>query len=162
LRYNSDEELGKAVFKAFAYRGTAYEKNVGGHVSQLETITLEDIKSFYKTHFGRNNLIVGISGNFTEEVKKNIDKDFSQLPEVTIKRDEVKPPPFKGLQVEIVEKKGDATGIHIGFPISLMRKDTDFHALFLISKTSPMVAGVNSHRPIFTRTRNYLKSGFDR
>jgi zinc protease len=132
LRYGSDEELGKAVFKSFAYRGTPYEKNINGTVSNLEKITLEEVKGFYTAHFDRDNLVVGISGNFPDNLVQQIKTDFSQLPAGTGRQEKtLVPGEIKGLQVTIVEKPGDSTGIHIGFPIKLMRKDPDFHALFL-------------------------------
>lgn len=132
FRYSSDEELGKAVFKAFVYRGTPYEQNIMGKVSDLESITLEDVKNFYQAHFGRDNLIVGISGNFPDNLPARITDDFSRLPGlVKAPRKPVMPEEIKGLRVVIVEKPGESTGIHIGFPIKLMRKDPDFHALFL-------------------------------
>jgi zinc protease len=132
FRYSSDEELGKAVFKSFAYRGTPYEKNIMGKVSDLESITLEDVKNFYRSHFGRDKLIVGISGNFPDNLAARINDDFSRLPAVVKAPGKpIVPGEIKGLRVVIVEKPGESTGIHIGFPIKLMRKDTDFHALFL-------------------------------
>jgi zinc protease len=132
LRYGSDEELGKAVFKSFAYRGTPYEKNINGTVSNLEKITLEDIKGFYTAHFGRDNLTVGISGCFPDTLPRQIKTDFSRLPVGTSSPGKfLVPEEIKGLQVTIVEKPGDSTGIHIGFPIKLMRKGPGFHALFL-------------------------------
>jgi zinc protease len=132
LRYGSDEELGKAVFKSFAYRGTPYEKNIRGKISNLEKITLEDVKGFYNNYFSRDKLIVGISGNFPDTLEQQIKTDFSQLPAGTTRPEKpLVPEDFKGLQVTIVEKPGDSTGIHIGFPIKLMRKDPGFHALFL-------------------------------
>jgi len=132
LRYGSDEELGKAVFKSSAYRGTPYEKNIRGTVSNLGKIPLEDVKGFYQAHFCSDNLIVGISGNFPDTLVQQIKTDFSQLPAGTAKPEKsLLPEEIKGLQVTIVEKPGDSTGIHIGFPIKLMRQDPDFHALFL-------------------------------
>ena len=132
LRYGSDEELGKAVFKSVVYLGTPYEKNIRGTVSHLETITLEDVKSFYGSHFGRRSVIVGVSGDFPAGLVDQIAADFMKLPPGT--RDPAKPvvpEEIKGLQVTIVEKPGESTGIHIGFPIRVMRRDPDFLALFL-------------------------------
>ena len=132
LRYGDNEELGKAVFKAFLYKGTAYEKNVLGKVADLEKITLEDIKNFYKENFTRDRLIVGVSGNYDASLVETIKKDFSTLPAGTAgERPEVIPEKFAGTHVQIVEKETMSTGIHIGFPIDIMRKDEDFHALYL-------------------------------
>ena len=132
LRYGDNEELGKAVFKAFLYKGTLYEKNVAGKVTDLERITIEDVKVFYKENFTRDQLIIGVSGDYDESLIRKIIGDFSALPEGTPKpREEIIPEEFSGLHVQIVEKDTDSTGIHIGFPIKIMRKDADFHALFL-------------------------------
>ncbi|MFC2155223.1 M16 family metallopeptidase [Acidobacteriota bacterium] len=132
LRYGDNEELGKAMFKAFLYKGTVYEKNVAGKVSDLERITLEDVKAFYKENFTRDRLIAGASGNYDDSLIERIKGDFSSFPEGTAKQmEEISPEEFAGLHVRIVEKDTDSTGIHIGFPIKIMRKDTDFHALFL-------------------------------
>jgi len=132
LRYSSDEELGRAVFKAFVYSGTPYEKNIRGIVSDLEKITVDDVKKFYKANFTRDNLIVGLSGNFPDTILKDISADFGKLPaSENPTKPAAAPGAIPGIKVLIVEKPGDSTGIHMGFPIPLMRKDPDFHALFL-------------------------------
>jgi zinc protease len=133
LRYSNDEELGKAVFKAFVYRGTPYEKNIAGRVADLEKITLADVKKFYRENFTQANLIAGLSGNFPDALISRIDDDFAKLPQgpCNCRQEAVKPPKIEGIQVTIVEKATESTGIHIGFPIDLMRNHEDFHALFL-------------------------------
>jgi len=133
LRYSNDEELGKAVFKAFVYRGTPYEKNIAGRVGDLEKITLDDVKKFYQKNFTQANLIAGLSGNFPDALISRIADDFAKLPQgpCNCRQEAVKPAKIEGIQVTIVEKATESTGIHIGFPIDLMRDHEDFHALFL-------------------------------
>jgi len=133
LRYSNDEELGKAVFKAFVYRGTPYENNIAGRVGDLEKITLDDVKKFYQKNFTQANLIAGLSGNFPDSLISRIADDFAKLPQgpCNCKQEAVKPAKIEGIQVTIVEKATESTGIHIGFPIDLMRNHEDFHALFL-------------------------------
>jgi zinc protease len=132
LRFSDDEELGKAVFKAFVYKGSLYEKNVTGKISDLEKITLEDVKNFYTENFTRNRLIAGVSGNFDPSSIEKIKKDFASLQAGKAKqREAIIPEKIVGHHVSIVEKETESTGIHIGFPIQLMRGDEDFHALFL-------------------------------
>jgi zinc protease len=160
LRYGSDEELGKAVFKSMVYRGTPYEKNIRGTVSNLEQITLEEIKSFYRRHFVRDNLIVGISGDFPASLLDQIKADFMKLPTAT--RDSVKPvvpEEIKGLEVTIVEKPGESTGIHIGFPINVMRRDPDFPALFLANSWLGEHRNSASHLYQVIRERRGLNYG---
>lgn len=160
LRYSSDEELGKAVFKSFAYRGTPYEKNIRGKVSSLETLTLDDVKKFYRSHFGRDNLIVGISGNFPDTLVKQIKTDFSLLPTGTASQGKpLIPEEFNGFHFTIVEKPGESTGIHIGFPIKLMRKDPDFHALFLANSWLGEHRHASSHLYQVIRERRGMNYG---
>src|SRR5436190_15198510 len=51
LRGNNDEELAKEVLYADIYQGTPYGQFNGGTVSSLEKIALEDVKSFYRSHY---------------------------------------------------------------------------------------------------------------
>ncbi len=106
LRYGNDEELGKAVFKAFVYAGTPYEKNVSGKESELATITLDDVKTFYKEHFTQDRLIIGIAGNYKEDFVKTINTDFAKLPQTSPTKDvPVTPQKIEGIAVQIVEKR---------------------------------------------------------
>jgi len=134
LRYSSDEELGKAVFKSFVYQGTAYEKNITGKVSDLEKITLDDVKEFYRTNFTSDRLIAGISGNYPDQFPAKLQTDFQALSHNHDQTGmEVFPKDPQGLQFLLVEKKTESTGIHIGFPINVMRGKEDFYALFLFN-----------------------------
>jgi len=132
LKYGNDEELGKAIFKAYVYKGTSYENNIAGSLAQVESITLEDVKGFYKENFTQKSLIAGVSGNYSDTLIDKIKTDFAALPKGTdTPRPAITPEKILGTNVLILEKKTDSTGIHIGFPIQLMRNDPDFHALFL-------------------------------
>ncbi|MCK4760989.1 MAG: insulinase family protein [Candidatus Aminicenantes bacterium] len=146
FKYGDDEELGKAVFKAYMYKGTPYENNVTGKIADLEKITLEDVKAFYKENFTRGNLIAGISGNFDDALIGKINKDFAALPECKAgERTAITPEEIAGLNVQIVEKDTESTGIHIGFPIKLIRGDEDFHALFLANQWFGVHRNSSSH-----------------
>jgi zinc protease len=134
LRYSSDEELGKAVFKSFVYKGTAYEKNIFGKVADIEKIALDDVKNFYQNNFTSERLIVGLSGNYPEQFPVKLQADFQTLSRHHDQtRIEVTPQAPQGLQFLLVEKKTESTGIHIGFPISVLRGQKDFYALFLFN-----------------------------
>ncbi len=51
LRFSSDEELGKAAFEDFVFRGTRYAHPSEGTVEGLRSITLDDVRAFYKSRF---------------------------------------------------------------------------------------------------------------
>ncbi|MFN3782043.1 MAG: M16 family metallopeptidase, partial [Candidatus Kapaibacteriota bacterium] len=57
LRYSSDEELGKASLYEFIFDGTPYRHISEGTIEGLKNITLDDVKSFYKQYFNKNNFV---------------------------------------------------------------------------------------------------------
>jgi zinc protease len=132
LRYSNDEELGKAVLYDFVFAGTAYGSPNTGRVSDLKSITLNDVKNFYRTHFTRGNVVVGLGGGYDDGLPVRVQKDLAKLP-AEAPAPIVKPAPavIKGLQVRMVEKECEATAISFGFPIEVLRGSRDFFALAL-------------------------------
>jgi zinc protease len=126
-RYGRDEELSKEVLFNVAYRGTPYAHPQEGYVQSVESITLDDVKSFYSTYYVRNNIIVGIGGGYPDGFVARVRGDFDTLPEVEVA---VVPKPDPqmpdGIHVIIVEKETDSTPVSLGYPISLLRSDPDF------------------------------------
>ena len=51
LRYQSDEELAKAALYGFVFEGTPYAHPPAGTVKSVESITLEEVKAFYRRHY---------------------------------------------------------------------------------------------------------------
>jgi zinc protease len=130
LRYSNDEELGKEVLSEFVYRGTPYEHTDAGHVSALKSITLEDIKKFYRTYYTRENLVVGLAGGYESVFPERVEKDFERLPAgMPAGPAKSAAAAVSGLDVTIVEKDAQATAISFGFPIDVLRGDKDFYAL---------------------------------
>lgn len=130
LRYADDEELGKAVLGEFIFRGTPYGHLNEGHVSSLKSITLQDVKDFYRKYYTRDNLVIGLAGGYPADFVKQIRSGLAQLP--AGKPAHPAPPqvePIRGMQVEIVEKDANATAISFGYPIDVLRGSKDFYAL---------------------------------
>jgi zinc protease len=133
LRGNNDEELGKEVLYATLYRGTPYGHYVGGSVSSIEKITLDDVKQFYKRHYTRSNIILGIAGGYPAAFPDRVKKDFNALPE----KDEtpapaVKPQAADHTRAVIVEKNTRSVAYSLGFPIDVKRGDPDYAALLVV------------------------------
>lgn len=133
LKASNDEELGKEVLYSKLYRGHAYESYNYGDISDLEALTLEDLKAFYKAEFTQAKLNVGISGAMSDEAKAKLLKDLSTLPEGSEKRLTVADAPkLEGRHVTIVEKPAKSTAVSFGFPIDTIRSDKDWAALWLM------------------------------
>ncbi len=133
LRGNNDEELGKEVLYVEAYRGTPYGHYIGGTVSALEKITLDDVKQFYKRHYTQSNLILGVAGGYPAGFLDRMKKDFSALPE----KDDtpapaVKPQALDHTRALIIEKNTRSVAYSLGFPIAVKRGDPDYAALLVV------------------------------
>jgi zinc protease len=130
LRYSSDEELGKAVLYNAIFSGTPYGHITSGLVSSVKSITLDDIRSFYKIYYTKDNLVIGLGGGYDASLPGRLKSDLGKLPAGT--PHPVEPPapaPIKGFRAMIVEKDAPATAISMGVPIDILRGSKDWYAL---------------------------------
>lgn len=132
LRASNDEELGKERLQQNIFAGTPYGHPTLGTVAGIESITVEDVQKFIRTHYTQNNLLTGLAGDVPEEFVTRLKKDLGSLsddPAPTL-------PKFSGhkangMEVEIIQKDTIATAISLGFPIEVTRSHPDFAALWL-------------------------------
>ena len=69
LKASNDEELGKEVLYHQLYKGHPYESYNYGDLSDLEALTLDDVKAFYANQFTQSKLTVGLIGAIPGDVK---------------------------------------------------------------------------------------------
>lgn len=132
LQISTDEELCKATLYQFIFKGTNYETANAGLVETLESITLENVQQFYQTHFTRDNLIVGVGGQYSLNLVRHIKSDFNNLPSGTnIAPDLPNFNPINGLEIILIEKNTKFTTISLGFPLHVLRGSRDYYALWL-------------------------------
>lgn len=130
LRFSSDEELGKATLHTTVFKGTPYGHITSGTVAGLNSITLEDVKAFYKKYYNKNNFVIGLAGGFDDAFVEKLRGDLNKLPDGQKNAGQsFNPSKIEGLNVTLVEKKNESTAISFGFPISILRNDEDFVAL---------------------------------
>jgi len=130
LRYSSDEELGKAVLYSDVYAGTSYGHTGAGTVEAMKSITVDDVKNFYKKYFTANNLIIGLGGGYNDNLLTNLKTDLAALPPAFVTPvAKPEPKPIDGFNMTIVEKDAPATAISMGFPIDVLRGTNDWYAL---------------------------------
>lgn len=82
IRSSSDEEYSKKALEDFLFRKTNYQSMVQGTVSGVKAIALEDVISHYNTYFTRQNLLIGIAGNYTTDFFKMLLEEMKQMPQV--------------------------------------------------------------------------------
>ncbi|MCC3158330.1 insulinase family protein [Hymenobacter sp. 15J16-1T3B] len=132
IRASSDEDYSKFALEDQLFRGTRYQHMTRGTAAGVQSLTLDDVKKFYAAAYGKNNLTIGLSGNYPESFVQKLKKDMDALPTATVKPDVPKAAAPKGVQVEIVSKP-DALGsaVYAGFPIETTRAKDDFAALMV-------------------------------
>ncbi len=152
IRYSQDEELGKEVLYEFVFNGTPYQHNEEGWVKSLESITLDDVKSFYAANYSQANLVIGLGGGFDKKFAKTIASDFGALPKgQAAKLSAPAAPAISGLEIEIVEKDAQSTAISFGFPIGVARGEKDFYALAFAT------AWLGEHRNSFSHLYQVIR-----
>ncbi|MGB5896374.1 MAG: insulinase family protein, partial [Ignavibacteriaceae bacterium] len=131
VRASSDEEYTKKALEDFLFRGTNYQHMKEGKSESVASITLEDVKNYYKDFFTKNNLMIGIAGNYSASFLYMLKNDLANLPDSNpaIPEPAVIEMP-KGLEVEIIAKDGAfGSAIFTGYPLNINRADDEFAAL---------------------------------
>ncbi len=134
IRSSSDEEYSKKALEHFLFQGGSYQHPVQGKSKTVKDFTLENVKACYKENFCKENMTIGIAGNYTPEFLSQLKKDMRTLqPDVEPKAFTlVKGAAPKGIQVEVIAKENAlGSAIFAGFPMALTRKSDDFAALMV-------------------------------
>lgn len=127
-----DAQLSAKVFEDFLFGGHPYGHLVQGKISTVKSFTREDAIDFYDRHFLRNNIILGIAGDFDNEIKNAFVNDISRLEEGELSSEETTLPQLVGRKVLLIEKEGRAqTHLRVGHPLTITREDPDFISLYL-------------------------------
>lgn len=133
LKASNDEELGKEVLYHQLYKGHPYESYNYGDLSDLEALTLDDVKAFYANQFTQSKLTVGLIGAIPSDVKSTMVKDLTSLAQGKESRLTIPDAPaLQGHHATIVEKSAQSTAVSFGFPIDTIRSSDDWTALWLV------------------------------
>jgi zinc protease len=132
LRSASDELLGLEALQQRIFAGHPYGHAPAGTVAGLESITLEDVRQFYRSHYTRANLMIGVAGGYPDGFPARLARDLGNLP-AGIRSDRTlpPPPPVTGRRITLIDKETASVGIHFGFPLPITRKDPDFYPLMV-------------------------------
>lgn len=132
LRYSSDEELGKAAFEEFVLRGTRYAHPSEGTVEGLRSITLDDVREFYRRHFTVGSALPGIGGGYSDAALASFTAAIRQLPPgAAAPAPAIEPAGVDGRSVLLIAKPGADASITFGFPLDVHRGERDFYALWI-------------------------------
>jgi len=144
---NNDEELGKEFLYATIY-GTdhPYGSFNLGSVSDLESITLDDVKAFYGDNYTVSNITVGLAGGYPDSFATRVSDDLQKLAageRMALAVRAARIP--EGREAVLIEKETPAVAVSFGFPIELRRGDPDWVALWLVRSYLGEHRSFNSH-----------------
>jgi len=132
LRGTDDEGLGKQALNAFMFEGHPYGTTEFGTVQGLTSITLDDVKAYYRKMYTQANLWVGLAGGYPADFASTVLADFGRIPEGTAAAVTLPaPPPVEGMELMVVQKPARAYAVSMGYPISVTRKDREYYALMV-------------------------------
>lgn len=132
LRFSSDEELGKAAFEDFVFRGTRYAHPSEGTVEGLRSVTLDDVRAFYKSRFTVASALVGIGGGYDDATVARFKAAIRELPAgAPASPPAIEPEAVAGRSALLIAKPGADASISFGFPIDVHRGERDFYALWI-------------------------------
>lgn len=134
LRSNNEEELGKEFLYLQIYKNHPYGHHNAGTLASLESLTLDDLKAFYKANYQDGNVVIGLAGGFPEPFLRKAESDFSAALPDGVPEPVVAPQPKRAnkLRINIIQKETRATAISFGFPIDVTRSHPDWPALKLV------------------------------
>lgn len=136
LRGGNDEELGKEVLYTMIYPAThPYGHQNVGAVGALEKMSVQDVREFYKQHYTRTDLVIGLAGGYPADFPKRVEADFAKLPSGSRNQDVPlsQPRHTPGKRIEIVQRETRSTAISLGFPINVTRAHKDWPALAVVA-----------------------------
>ncbi|HEY7954420.1 MAG TPA: pitrilysin family protein [Polyangia bacterium] len=125
-----NEELYKRAFEVHPYHWPTI-----GWMRDIEAISIDDCRAFYKTYYAPNNALVVLVGDFEEaEALALIEARYGKLPAAEIPPDVAPPEPRQaGERRAIFEKPVTADKLRIGYKSPPM-PDDDYLALEVLSE----------------------------
>ncbi|MDT4965729.1 MAG: zinc protease [Acidobacteriota bacterium] len=146
LREGNDEELGKEQLYNTIYARHAYGHHNRGSLNALERLTIDDLRAFYRQHYTRANLVLGLAGGYPAAFVKRVQTDFLRLAPGRADKLKIAAPKIDaGMRIEIIKRDTRSTGISLGFPIDVTRADNDWPALAVVGSYFGQHRSSNSH-----------------
>ncbi|PSJ81015.1 M16 family metallopeptidase [Neisseria iguanae] len=123
-----DFTAGRA-FTKLAYPSHPYGKDAYVTVDSLKAVTLDDIRAFHRTHYGKNNAVVAIVGDVSRrQAEKMVQTALKGLPQKSRADSSIAPVDKQTAQRRDIPFAGEQAQIILGMPL-IKRHDPDYYAL---------------------------------
>lgn len=152
LRSGSDELLGLEALQDEIFSNHPYGHAPQGTVRGLDSITLDDVKAFYRSHFTGDRLMLGVAGGYPSGYVASLQERLAALPAQGAAAVSLPAPPaVRGRNFTLIEKPTGSVGIHFGFPLNLTWADDDYYSLMVANSY------LGEHRTFNGRLMNQLR-----
>jgi zinc protease len=147
VRASSDEDYSKFALEDQLFRGGNMQHLKQGTSASVKGITLDDIKAHYKKVFTRNNVAIGIAGNYSDALLTRLKADLAGLSDAEfVPASPSKANTADGIEVEIIAKDGAfGSAIFTGAPLPITRANDEFAALMIAN------SWMGEHRKSYSR-----------
>ncbi|MDZ4812417.1 MAG: pitrilysin family protein [Pseudomonadota bacterium] len=134
LRGNNDEELAKEKLYEEIYGDShPYGSLNLGHAKDIEAISLDDVKAFYRAYYSSDRLAIGTAGNEQHNILDRLSEDMLGLPSPGTPLPALPAlPKLQARSATIIEKETPAVAVSFGWPIAVNRSSPDWAALWLV------------------------------
>lgn len=131
---NNPQQKMEEELYANAFVSHLYRQPVIGWMNDLNGITLDDCKYFYKTYYSPNNSVLILTGDFDKvQAKKLISKYFEKIPKANIpQKKRIIEPEQNGEKVITLFQEIELPSFLIGYK-SCSINDSDFYAMDLLA-----------------------------
>ncbi|MFY0653035.1 MAG: insulinase family protein [Cyclobacteriaceae bacterium] len=135
IKTSSDEELSKMALEEKLFAGTKYAHMKSGTANGLANITRQDVVNHYAKYFTRNNVSIGIAGDYPSTFVERLKSDVNQLPDSQVEIPELGDVAMPdGIQVQLVTKPNAlGTAIYTGYPLDINRASEDWPAMMVVN-----------------------------
>jgi zinc protease len=141
LEGNENEPLFhlNSAIQAEAFHVHPYDHDVIGTLEDLQTITRDQLFTYYHNHYHPANAILSIAGDFNAaELKNKIERVFSSIPGESVAGEQIPPEPPQ-TQEKRIELKGPGDALYI--QISYRAPRAHSREFFTVSVLDSLLAG---------------------
>lgn len=150
---SSDEILSLEALQDEIFAGHPYGHAPEGTIEGLKSITLDDVKAFYRDRYTQASLMLGVAGGYPEGFPAELSRAFAALPPGKEGRRELPPlPKVEGRQVTLIEKQTDSVGITLGHALPVNRSHPDYYPLMVANSY------FGEHRSMYGHLMNQMRN----
>jgi zinc protease len=135
--------LGEKI-QSSAYKKHAYHHEIIGDKKDLRKITRDQLYSHYKTHYGPNNAVLAIAGDFSiEDILPRIEAVYGGISPIALDHGKIEmEPPAAGEQRVTVSGAGETTFLQVAYR-SPAASNPDFFAFTIVDSLLTGPTGLN-------------------